>query len=180
MSPRKLNEKNTLDVRAGCELLEQMLRAQLEGHQRLLKCIERKRQAIRAADIESITTICGEENSLIQKLGEVEKRRIEMIGRFSQHFTPKATAPMTVGQMAESLGEPASSRLLAHAAQLKDMIRKVRRESSIVRTAADALNRHMTGIVQSVNGALSKARVYGNRGRIIVGTQLQTSVDIKS
>jgi hypothetical protein len=180
MSPRKPTEKPALDVKAGCELLEQMLRAQLEGHKRLLSCIERKRLAIRTADIDSIAAICGEENTLIQKLGEVEKRRIELIGRFTAHFAPKAPIPLTVSQIADAVGDPASTRLLAHAAQLKDMIRKVRRESSIVRTAADALNRHMTGIVQTVNGALSKARVYGNRGRIVVGAQMQTSVDIKS
>lgn len=180
MSVRKSNDKPMLDVKAGCELLESMLRAQLEGHKRLLSCLERKRHAIRSADIESVTDICGEENTLIQKLGDVEKRRIELIGRFTGHFAPKAGAPLTITQIAETIGEPASARLLAHAAQLKDMIKTVRRESSIVRTAADALNRHMTGIVQTVNCALSKARVYGNRGRIIVGAQLQSSVDIKS
>jgi len=180
MSSRETPSKAAFNIKAGCNLLEQILRAQLEGHKRMLTCIERKRDAIRTADIELVTTICGEENTLIQKMGELEKRRIELIGRLTSHFMPRASAPMTVTQVAEAVGEPFAARLQAHAAQLKEMIGRVRRESSIVRQAADALNRHLGGIVQTVHSALSRARVYGQRGRIVLGAQLESSVDLQS
>ena len=56
----------------------------------------------------------------------------------------------------------------------------MRRESSIVAAAAQALARHMSGIMQSVNGALSRVGIYERRGRIAVGSQLDYCIDMKS
>jgi FlgN protein len=180
MPPRKEAVAAPFDVHSACSILEAMLRAQLDGHGRLRACIKRKREAIRTADIDGVTTICGEENSLIQRLGELEKRRLELIGRITQHFRPSAARPMSLAEIAESAGPSLATRLTAFASQLKDLIGEVRRESSVVRSAAEALTRHMGGIVQTVNAALSRARVYGQRGRIIAGTQLYSSVDLRS
>jgi hypothetical protein len=162
------------------DLLERMLRAQLDGHQRLLKSIESKRQAIRAADIDAITAQCAQENQILQKLGEVEKRRLELTGRVTAALKPQAERPLKVSEIAEVAGEPNKTRLLAISAQLREVIGEVKKQSSIVRSAADALSRHMTGIAQTVNTALSRARVYSSRGRIAVGTQLQSMVDLKT
>jgi len=66
------------------------------------------------------------------------------------------------------------------AGALREATAKVRRESSIVTAAAEALSRHMTGIMQTVNSALSRVGVYERRGRIAVGAQMDFCVDLKS
>ena len=38
----------------------------------------------------------------------------------------------------------------------------------------------MSGIVQTVHSALSRARVYSRRGQINLGVQLESSLDLKS
>ena len=59
-------------------------------------------------------------------------------------------------------------------------VRTVRRESSIVTTAAEALRKHVTGIMQSVNRAISRAGTYERKGQISVGSQLDFCVDLTS
>ena len=160
--------------------LESALRAQLDGQQLLLKCLERKRQAIRSADIAEITAICGGENAIIQRMAELEKKRLEIVGALTEAFAGRAQQPLTLNEIAQRAAEPQQTRLSALAAQLRDAVAQLRRESSIVRTAAETHSRHLSGIVQTVHSALSRARVYGNRGTISLGSQVQSVVDIKS
>jgi len=162
------------------DMLERILRGQLEGHQRLLTCMERKRQAIRTADIGSVTNICAEEHVLIQKLGEIEKHRLELLGRITEALCPKAVAPLTMSQIAHAAAEPQQTRLIALSAQLREALTELKAQSSIIRAAAEALSRHMAGIVQTVQSALSRACVYSHRGKIATGAQLQSLVDVKS
>jgi len=160
--------------------LERILRSQLEGEQLLLKCVENKRQAIRTANIQEITAISAGENTIVQRLAELEKRRLEIIGALTAAANPNASQPLTITQIAEGIDDPQRTRLLAIAAQLRDAITQLRRESSILRVAAETLNRHMTGIVQSVQSTLCRARIYGQRGSLAVGSPLQSIVDLKS
>ena len=168
------------DVTRAADELQEAMAAQLEDHQRLLRCIERKEAAIRSADIEAVTRICQEENGIAQRLGELEKQRLGLVGRITESLHPGAETPLTVSAIAEAIDDPARTRLLALGEQLRATVGQVRRASSVVRSAAEALSRHMTGIRQTVESALSRAGVYGKRGRIALGAQLQFSVDIKS
>lgn len=160
--------------------LEQLLRVMLEDHRRLLSCIGAKREGIRTANIDRITKICGEENTIVQQVAKAERRRLELIGQITHVFEPRAAQPLSMSDIAERAAEPQRARLQALAAQLRDAVNDLRQQSSIVRTAAEALGRHMSGIVQTVHSALSRARVYGQRGTVNLGLQLQSVVDIKS
>ncbi len=156
------------------------MRAQLEDHQRLLGCLERKRGAIAAADIEAVTRICGEEHTIVQRLAELEKNRLGTVGRITAALAPDAAQPMTVTAIAEAIDEPGRSSLLVLAEQLRATVAEVRQASTVVREAAEALNRHLTGIRQTVQSALSRARVYGQGGRLTAGAPMQFSVDVAS
>ena len=61
-----------------------------------------------------------------------------------------------------------------------DRVDEVRTVSGMVRGAADALSRHMTGLMQSVQSVLASAKVYGRRGRLVSSGQNQYCVDVKS
>ena len=180
MSAPDAKRRPAVDLKTAVQMLERLLAAQIEEHQRLRMCIDRKREAIRAADIDAVTTVCGEENAIIQRVGELEKRRLELVARMTQAVAPKAAAPMTLSQLGASLGEIPGARLLAYADQLKVLMSDVKRQSSIVRSAAETLSKHMSGIVQTVHSALSRARVYSRRGQINLGMQLESSLDLKS
>jgi hypothetical protein len=159
-------------------LLEQILHRQLEHHQRMLECMERNREAVRRADMEAITRVCQEQNSIAQQLSELEKSRLAVVGRLTECLQPQAAAPLSVSQIAEAVGEPAGGRLLALAGQLRTTVQELRRMSSVVRTAAEALARHMSGLMQTVHSVLTRARVYSHRGRLTPGAQARFSIDV--
>ncbi len=159
-------------------LLERILRAQLEGHIRLLSCIERNREAIRIADMEAITTICQQENEIAQRLSELEKARLELVGQLTEVLQPDAKAPLTVSQIVQAIDEPARASLCAAADELRGKMAEVRKASSIVHAAAESLSRHMAGLMQTVQAAISRAEVYGSGGRIAGPTHYQFAVDL--
>jgi glycine cleavage system regulatory protein len=160
--------------------LESSLRRMIEEHDRLLHCLKRKREAIRVADMSGITEMCGEEKAILRRIGELDARRQSTIAMLARDRRADPGRSLTISEIAAAAREPASTRLLALAAQLRDRIAEVRRSSSVIRAAAEALSRHMTGLMQTVQTALSRARVYGQRGRIDPGAQVQFSLDVRT
>ena len=160
--------------------LERIMQGQLDGHRQLLECIERNREAVRDADMTAIESNCKQEHGIAHTLGELEKARLAIVGRLTETLDPQAGAPLTLSQIAEAVQEPDGGRLLAVAGELRAAVAEVRRASSVVRGAAEALARHMGGLMQTVQGVLSRARVYGRRGNIATGSQKQFCVDVKS
>ncbi|MHC4414921.1 MAG: flagellar protein FlgN [Planctomycetota bacterium] len=160
--------------------LERTLREQLDGHRQLLGCIGRKREAVRTADMESIAAICQQEHAIAHRLTELEKIRLELVGSLTEVLHPEARSPLTVSQIGAVLEEPDRTRLSALAGQLRSLVQEARHASSVVRSAAEALARHMAGISQTVQSALSRTQVYSQRGRITSGTQCRFQVDVTS
>lgn len=161
-------------------VLERMLRAQLEGHERLGHCLARKREAIRTADIEAITAVCREEQVIVERLAEVEKQRLQLIGVFTQEMAPRAARPLTVREIAAGIEPERGGPLLELADTLKKTVSAVRGESAIVREAAEALGRHMAGLMQTVRTALAGAGTYGRGGRLAAGTPVRSGLDVKT
>ncbi len=159
-------------------MLERILVRQLEGHKQMLACMERNREAVRHADMDAIKSVCQEQNTLAQQLAELEKSRLIVVGRLTESLHPQAAAPLSLVQIAEAAGEPAGDRLTALAGQLRATVQEVRRASTVVRTAADALARHMSGLMQTVHSVLTRARVYSRRGRLATGAQARFSIDV--
>ena len=161
-------------------LLERILRRQIEDHERMLACIKRNREAVRHADMEAIKSICLEQNTIAQQLAELEKSRLTVVGQLTERLQPKAAVPLSLIQIAEAVGEPAGRRLSALAGQLRAAVQEARGASTVVRSAADALSRHMSGLMQTVHSALTRAQVYSHRGRLATGAQSRFSIDVTS
>jgi hypothetical protein len=130
--------------------------------------------------MDAIKSVCQEQNRLAQQLAELEKSRLTVVGRLTESLHPQAAAPLSLNQIAEAAGEPAGDRLTALAGQLRAAVQEVKRASTVVRTAADALARHMSGLMQTVHSALTRARVYGRRGRLDTGAQSRFAIDVTS
>ncbi len=161
-------------------VLEDNLRHQLDGHRALLICVERNREAVRHADMQQIHSICERKNEIVQQLSELEKQRLMIVGRVTEHLEPDAERPVPLDRIAAALEEPARGRFEVLAAELRSAIKDVRTASAVVRSATDALARHMSGLMQTVQSVLGRAKVYGRRGRLVTGEQDQFCVDIRS
>lgn len=160
--------------------LDQNLRAQLAAHRRLLECITACREALRRADLDQVSSACEQEHAIAHELGELEKARLALVGTLTQRLAPQAARPLGVGEIAAALGGPAGTKLAAVAGELRGAVEDVGRRSAVVRRAAEALSRHMAGLMQIVYGALGRARVYGRRGRLESGEPGQFCVDVRT
>lgn len=158
--------------------LQEILDTQAEGYRRLLSTIERQREAIRVADLAAVPGIAEVQEKIVQRLGTLDDRR-ETVGR----ELAKALGldpEVNISSIAAVLPAGTADRLEVRAAELRDLVERSRREQSLLRTAGEALSRHMAGIVQSVTGALSGTGVYGRRGRLREGTPLVAGIDLTS
>ena len=160
--------------------LERNLLGQLELHQSLRTCIERKREAIRTAQVQHIEGICQQEKDIVLQLGELEKKRLGLTGDLTETLHPDADQPMTIEQIVTFTTPEQGRKLQELRDRLKAIIVELRRSSTIVRVAMEKLNKHMIGIRQIVHSALSRAGVYSSQGKVAIGAQLDFSVDIKS
>jgi flagellar biosynthesis/type III secretory pathway chaperone len=161
-------------------LLEEILRRLLADHERMLACLDRNREAIRQADMDALKSVCEEQNAIVQQLAELEKSRLVVVGRLTQRLQPQAEAPLSMSQIADAVDEPAGRRLSALAGQLRSAVEEVRAASAVLRAAGQALARHMSGLMQTVQSALSRARVYSPRGQLAVGAQSRYAIDLTS
>ncbi|MHC4429989.1 MAG: flagellar protein FlgN [Planctomycetota bacterium] len=173
-----MNDQETI-LRTVAEL-ERVLQAQHQGHEQLLDQVRRNREAVRRADMEAIQEICARQNAVGQQLAELEKERLALVGSLTSKLAPEAARPLTVAEITARLEPGAAERLQARADALRPLVARVREESSVVRQAAEALARHMTGIVQVVHSVLSRAPVYGRRGEITGSTPHRMCVDVRS
>ena len=158
------------------ERLQSILDTQAEGYRRLLTSIDRQRDAIRRADLEAVPTIAEVQQKIVDRLRGLDERR-EVVGR-DLAIELGLDAESTLKQLVESLPEERGDRLSVRAAELRELVEKARHEQSVVKTAGDALARHMAGLVQSVAGTLSGTGVYGRRGMLRDGAPVVAGIDV--
>lgn len=168
------------DLERFAAALERILCLQLEAQRRVTDFIARKQDAVRRAQIKTVAAICEQEQPVVRRLGELETQRKELIGQLTAALGNAAGGPLTVSQIAAAIGDPAGARLISLAHELKQMITTAQRSSSILRVAAEALARHMAGVMQVVGSAMSGAHVYGRKGQVALGAPVQFSIDLKS
>ncbi|MHC5003464.1 MAG: flagellar export chaperone FlgN [Planctomycetota bacterium] len=169
----------TSDVAALLRALEQQLSGQLEDYRELLDCLQRKRAAIRNADVGTLEQTSVREQRVVQRCAEREPRRRELLRSLAAALAPDRSE-LTVRELAERVDEPHQTRLLGLSAQLREVAAEARAESSVVRVAAEALGRHLGGVMQTMQSALGRAQVYGQRGRLAGGAQVQFNVDVRT
>ncbi len=144
--------------------LEQTLRQLLSLHSELLELLKRKRDVLRASDTRAVIGLCTLEHEKIQKIADLEKQRLNQVADLTLLVDPQAKQPLSMSQLADSLGEPARGRLLVLRHQLLDRMKSVHEETGIVRRATETLAKHMHGIVQTIGALSSGASTYGSRG----------------
>ena len=174
------HETQTPDAADALARLVRLLERQIEDHRALLTRIEQKQEALRTADLDAIGRLCGEEKAIVQRLQAADSERRGVIEELTAALAPADDEPLTIAGIAAAAGDAFRERLLGLLNELRTIAESVGRESTVVAAASRALSTHLTGIMQSVNGALSRVGVYGRRGRIAMGSQMDFCVDVTS
>jgi hypothetical protein len=144
--------------------LEATLRQLLDLHTELLELLKRKREIVRSNDARAAVALCVLEHEKLQKIAELEKRRLNLVADLTLAVDRNAQAPLRMAELADRLGEPVRGRLLVARQQLLEKMKNVQEETNIVRRATEALAKHMHGIVQTLGALSAGVATYGSRG----------------
>jgi ABC-type sugar transport system ATPase subunit len=144
----------------------------------LLALVRTRREAVRVADLARFTKLADSESRILARLSELDRVRVAEARALATRMALPPDA--TLADIAARLPEPTRAQIDLARSELKDALETVRRESSVLRQAAERLSAHMAGILQSVHSALTHANVYSRGGRIAVGANVMSSLDIRS
>ena len=144
--------------------LHDILKQQVSAHEQLLMLIKRKRRMLQTADHRHLADLSGQENRVVQAVGELEKERLALVGRLTLAIDPAAKEPMRLADLAQRLEEPGRGHLLVLRQQLKERMEQAKRETTIAKRATESLVRHMQGLIQTVGSVVTGVSVYGRQG----------------
>lgn len=147
--------------------LAHTLDAMIEAHETLHEAVLDHRSALSRADRDAVAEAMRVEARTIDRIRSLDKDRRDAFGH--------ATA---VQDIARDFAEPAKSHVLERASRLRACIEAVRSEQAVVETASRSLLGHMEGLFRQVAARLSHAGTYGRMGRVEVGHQVVTGIDL--
>jgi hypothetical protein len=140
-----------------------LLRAILATQQRLLQVALARREAMRAFDIVRLEALLEQERGEALNLADLDKRRQALVAQF-RNLLGK-TVETNVSEIAKRSSEPARSQLLGLAAQLKDTVEQVDRNSRINATISETVVKGLSKVVKIVTGMAQHAGLYMRNGR---------------
>lgn len=173
--------------------LERLLEKLLTEHEELLALAGHHRTAIATADPHSLGACVQRQNEVMQRVAELEKKRLGLMARLMDKMRPLASKASasgrsveavpdkpTVSWIAKALPEPIRSRLVALAERLRDLLARLQREHAALKEASLALASHMEGLMRQLAKQLSHAGTYGRRGVVESKVQVISALDLRS
>lgn len=147
-------------------------------YKQLLAHAKSRRAALRAGDFGGFSKLDEPERRVVAQIAELDRQRLAEARAIA---TAAGLSPdASLVEIAEKLPSAKGGRVLLLREELRALILEVRRETSVVRQAAERLSAHIAGIVQSVHAVLTHANVYSSAGQIATGGGMISSLDIRS
>jgi len=167
------------------------LEAELEGlmdemarlHERLLEDVGAHREALRRADGGGVARAVEAQGATLREIAGLEGRRRDVVAAAcGTHpaLAGKRSGPVTLGDVAAALPEPAKGRLSRKAVELRGLIGRVHERTATVRAATTSLLAHLEGLVRQVGRQLSHAGTYTRRGFVERGGVVVSALDLRS
>jgi len=172
----------------GIAELETLLRELLVEHEQLLTLAHTQKLAIRRADTAALGSCIHQQNEIVQRVAELEKRRLALTMRLAERLKPaqkSASASVipdrpTITWLVQSLPVAVRDRIVRAADRLRELLMKLHREHAALKEAAAALATHMEAVIRQVTGRLSHAGTYGRRGTVENRVQIVSTLDLRS
>ncbi len=149
--------------------LENLLRDLIVCYEQLYSLTKLNRAALNEADTAKLSSCVAQQNHIVQRVAEAEKRRIRVVGGLAERFGSKARTQTTVTWLAERIGGEEGQRLRVLARALKTIMQRIAPANAATHQAADMLARHMEGLLRRIAGELRHAGLYGRQGAVTGG-----------
>ena len=144
------------------ELLS-LLRDLLVGQQQLLQLGLSRRDAMRTFDVTRMEALVGQEKAALERLTSLDRRRQQLMAQIRATM-PRNFEP-TVSEIAKRSQEPQKSQLLTLAAQLKETVEQVERNTRINATISETVIKGLAKVLKVVTGLAQHAGLYMRNGR---------------
>jgi flagellar biosynthesis/type III secretory pathway chaperone len=144
------------------ELLS-LLRDLLAGQQQLLQLGLSRRDAMRTFDVSRMENLAAQEKIALERLAFLDRRRQQITAQIRATL-PRNVEP-TVSEIARRVPEPQKSQLLALAAQLKETVEQVERNTRINATISETVIKGLAKVLKVVTGLAQHAGLYMRNGR---------------
>jgi hypothetical protein len=140
-----------------------LLRETLAVQRRLLNMALTRRDAMKHFDIDRLERFAAQEKAETLNAAAIERRRQTLIPQF-RGFLGRGVEP-TVSEIAKRVPEPARSQLLALAAQVREAVEQVDRNTRINATISEAVVKSLAKVLKIVTGLTQHAGLYMRNGR---------------
>jgi len=140
-----------------------LLRELLACQQRLVTLALARRDAMRAFDIERLNAIGAQEHAEMQTVAALETRRKTLIQQFKAVLGRNVDP--TVSEIAKRASEPARTQLLGLAAQIKEAVEVVSRNTRINAAVSEGVVKGLAKVLKVVTGLAQHAGLYMRNGR---------------
>jgi hypothetical protein len=170
-------------VEAAAAELETILHELIVEHEQLLTLAAAHKKALREASATSLGPIVESQNMIVQRVAELEKRRLALVASLGERLglgkTGSADRP-SLAWLATGLPANVGERLARIGARLRELLKKLQQEHAALRDAAATLATHMEAVMRQVAGRLSHAGVYGRTGTVETRVQVMSALDLRS
>lgn len=154
-------------------------------HEALAALSDRKAEAVRHARHMDLAGAIKEESEVAQRIAAIEQRREPVVQALVQALGgPPFGAPRgwraNSDWIADRLGDRLAERVRTRAKEVRDLIGALRERNAAIGSAADALARHLQGIIRTVDQRLNASGAYTPRGVAAAAPSTLCGVDITS
>jgi hypothetical protein len=160
--------------------LETLLRELITEYERLNELAGKRQDAMRHADTRTLGEMIGAENLSVQRVADLERRRLPLVGEMAKRLAAPPKTEVTITWLAQRLSGAAGDRLAGLASRLRGLIQALLRTNEASKKTAETLATHMDGLMRQVAASLNHARTYSASGMVTAGPRVVTAIDVKS
>jgi len=165
---------------AGVLELEALMRELIAEYQVLNELAGKRQDAMRQADTRTLGETIGAENVSVQRVAELERKRLPVVGELAKKLQAPPKTEVTVSWLAQRLSGAAGERLSQLAATLRGLIQSLLKQNEASKRTAETLASHMDGLLKQVAASLNHARTYSPSGLVTAGPRVVSAIDVKS
>jgi hypothetical protein len=140
-----------------------LMRDLLASQQRVLNLTLMRREAMRTYDLARLEALTLHEKHETATLAVLERRRQQVTAAIKAAL-PRHVEP-TVSEMAKRATEPMKSQLLGLAAQIRQTVEQVERNTRINMTVSETVVKGLARVLKVVTGLAQHAGLYMRNGR---------------
>lgn len=162
------------------EEVERVLCEMAAQIQRLSSLASDRREAMRRADTDRLARCIADENDAVQRVAELEKRRLAAVGPLAERLGSPERTQTSASWIADRVGGRIGQRLRERAAELRQGIETLQRLNDAAQHAAVRLAAHMEGLWRQASQSLNESRTYSRRGAVLPGATVVSGLDVRT